>query len=173
MCYELTPAGPRESPTWNCESPSTGEAQEDHYEMFTAFARRQCVCLVSAALVAVPGCSESTQLETAPVTGTVTLDGSPLSKGIVTFQPEYGRGATGHIQADGSYSLSTYRPSDGALVGKHKIGVISTESDPAKGPEGRSRSLVPARYATPGGSGLTADVRAGQVNAIDLKLTRK
>jgi len=141
--------------------------------MFTPFKSQLCISAIAVAWVALAGCSDSSQLETATVSGTVTLDGNPLSKGIVTFQPEYGRGATGYIQADGSYLLSTYKSGDGAIVGAHKIGVISTEIDPNQGPESGSKSLVPTMYATPDGSGLSAEVQPDQENRIDLKLTSK
>ena len=73
------------------------------------------------------GCNPSYQKETAPVRGTVTLDGKPVSAGGVSFRPAAGRGAGGLIAIDGAYSLGTYTKSDGAIVGKHKVAISPPE----------------------------------------------
>jgi hypothetical protein len=52
-----------------------------------------------------------------PVSGTVTYNGQPLEKGMISFTPDgtKGVGATGVIE-DGSYALSTAGGGDGALA---------------------------------------------------------
>src|SRR5690606_35570685 len=112
------------------------------------------------------------QKETAPVTGRVTLDGTPLTSGVVFFVPVSGRGATGEIGADGTYRLGPYQPGDGAAVGTHQAAVFpkapSPEFDAAT-----SSQQVPARYQAPNTSGIEVEVVAGQTNIHDLKLTTK
>src|SRR5262245_39545204 len=73
-----------------------------------------------AALSLIAGCRNAHELDTAPVTGNVLLNGKPLTSGTVTFVPPKGRVANGEIRSDGSFELSTYRAGDGAIVGPHK-----------------------------------------------------
>lgn len=69
--------------------------------------------------------------ETAPVAGTVTLDGQPFPGVKLMFAPvakstngKAGSPGFGVVQADGSYTLGTYERGDGAVVGDHWITVI-------------------------------------------------
>lgn len=109
--------------------------------------------------------------------GTVTLDGKPLTTGSISFVPQAGRSASGIIQPDGTFTLTTYTPSDGAIVGHHQIAVQSyrrrkgAASDDAE--ESEFESLIPMRYASRGQSGLTFEVIAGQDNVVELKLESK
>jgi hypothetical protein len=120
------------------------------------------------AVISLTGCSRSHERETAKVSGIVTLDGKPLTRGTVMFVPAAGRAGTGVIAADGSYQLTTYQPDDGALVGSHKVSVaipLGSETAPA------AASPIPQRYSSAESSGLTFEVKAGEENRIDLKLT--
>jgi hypothetical protein len=97
------------------------------------------VCLAGVALL-VAGCSEGGK-PTAPVSGKVTLDGEAVTSGVLTFSPvasgaEAGKGASGVIQSDGSYTLTTYAAGDGAVIGTHRVlytasGGASSEEDTA------------------------------------------
>ena len=77
------------------------------------------------------GCGSSS-FDVAPVSGQVTVEGKPLTgKYMVIFSPiaagakdRAGRAAAGQIEADGRYSLSTYEPGDGAVVGPHRVAVV-------------------------------------------------
>ena len=61
-----------------------------------------------------PGCGGKSQFpETLPVSGKVTYKGQPVTKGTVTFQSDTGQPATGEIQPDGTYRLSTFAEKDG------------------------------------------------------------
>jgi hypothetical protein len=74
-------------------------------------------------LVAVLGCSQGSH-PTAKVAGKVTHDGQPVTSGSLTFAPAagtVGKPAAGVVKPDGSYTLSTYAPEDGAAVGRHKV----------------------------------------------------
>jgi hypothetical protein len=73
------------------------------------------------------GCSRS-PYELAPVSGTVRIDGQPLSTGKVMFAPvgdadsvDAGKPAIGCLRPDGTFELSTYKEGDGAVVGSHWI----------------------------------------------------
>jgi hypothetical protein len=124
------------------------------------------------------GCGGSEEL--ARVDGVVRLDGKPLGKGIVTFVPAAGRSASGSLGNDGTFRLGTYGKTDGALVGTHHVTITATETPTGPPnfdvdrPAVRSKDLlVPARYASTSGSGLTFDVKAGERNQAEFDLTSK
>ena len=133
----------------------------------------KAVAISFAVVVAMSGCRNANELDTAPVSGRVLMNGKPLSTGTVTFVPNRGRVANGDIQSDGTFELSTYRSGDGAIVGSHKAAVlvIRSDIDPAKGPEqDKPLMLIPPRYVTAEESGLKYEVRAGQNNNFTLEL---
>jgi hypothetical protein len=114
----------------------------------------------------------------APVDGIVRLDGKSLSKGIVTFCPMAGRSASGTINDDGTFRLETNGKGDGALVGMNRVTITATEasSDPPNFDIDRPGAaikdrLVPARYASTEGSGLTFDVKSSGNNHAEFELT--
>jgi hypothetical protein len=121
--------------------------------------REIAFCLV---LASVAGCDRGPTL--APVSGKVLLNGQPLEFGSVMFQPSSGQPAIGEIQPDGTFTLSTFAPNDGAVVGVHKVRIACYESqrrDAQKGPGEQSlgKLLIPMKYTLFDQSGLTAEVR--------------
>jgi hypothetical protein len=129
--------------------------------------------LVALCPLLLAGCGRGGRLETADVTGTVTLDGKPLAIGTVVFTPERGRAATGKLQSDGTYSLGTYATGDGALLGKHRVAVIARETLPGAGPmsEKSGAWAAPQFYSDHTKSGLTFEVKADNPNVYDIKLS--
>ncbi|WP_165072872.1 hypothetical protein [Paludisphaera rhizosphaerae] len=120
------------------------------------------------------GCGSSGP-EMGRVYGTVTLNGKPVTKGTVSFvttSPE-GRNATGTISEDGSYTLQTENPGDGALLGDYKVGLVSREDvllDYIPKKPIPPKRLIPEKYENPNTSGLTAKVESGS-NTKDFALT--
>lgn len=119
------------------------------------------------------GCSDGTQMDTAPVQGTVIYNGKPLPYGTVSFQPDAGLPAIGTIQSDGSFTLTTYSNGDGATTGSHKVAVIATEADagttPPVDPNAEMpapKFVIPAKYTSYSTSGLTAEVVEGERNVF-------
>ncbi len=108
------------------------------------------------------GCSGPEKATVVPVTGKVLLDGEPLKFGSVTLQPTRGQPARGEIGPNGEFTLSTYRPGDGAPLGRHKVKVTCYLSqDPtAKSTAGSGtveslgESLIPEHYTRFDSSGL-------------------
>lgn len=120
------------------------------------------------------GCGgPSYELETAPVSGKVTLDGVPLTEGMVQMLPSKGRMAKALIRPDGSFVLSTYGNGDGAQVGKFPVTVSMLLRDGMEGASKQSSVRIPRRYSRPATSGLEIDVRAGETNQVELALTSK
>ncbi|WP_145177085.1 hypothetical protein [Gimesia aquarii] len=135
------------------------------------------VCFVLLTLSAFTGCSgNSDELPTGKVYGKVTYKGKPLPLGSVTFIPDgMGKAASGEIQEDGSYVLTTYSKGDGAIIGNHKVMIISerdTSNLPAESAAANEDlSLIPEKYSmSPKTSGLTAIVKedGNEIN-FDLK----
>lgn len=79
------------------------------------------ICLL-ASLV---GC-DSGRLKTYPIRGKVVFaDGSPVKVGTVeTKSVEHGVQATGNIDLDGSFTLTTYKANDGAVAGQHRCVIV-------------------------------------------------
>jgi hypothetical protein len=81
------------------------------------------------------GCSDDDLGKRYPVSGHVTRRGQPLTEGTVNFQPveaSTGRAATGAIQSDGSYTLTTKDSNDGALAGDYRVVVSLANVDLSK-----------------------------------------
>jgi hypothetical protein len=97
--------------------------------------------LVSIALLITSwGCADGS-LPTGRVSGKVTFDGQPVTSGSITFAPTsgtVGKPAIGAVNADGSYTLSTYAAGDGAAIGHHKV--IYT---PGGGSESQEQAPLP------------------------------
>jgi hypothetical protein len=121
-----------------------------------------------------------------PVSGTVTYNGEPLKTGTVNFYPEdpkTGRGASGPILEDGTYTLTTQSPGDGAFGGKYKVAISSFDVDESKtaaaspgvipnhvtAAQAKRTNLIPLKYSGTDTSELTATVGPGS-NTFDFKL---
>ena len=107
----------------------------------------------------------------APVKGAITYKGKPVPQGSIMFQPDEGPAATAEIQ-DGNFTLKTFKDGDGAVLGKHKVTVISLPDQSGLLPENRNplpTPLVPFDYSFPDKSGLTAVVE-NKPNVINFDL---
>jgi hypothetical protein len=141
--------------------------------MSRAFARcAPSAALGITALATALGCGKPAyELETAPVQGKVTLDGEPLPSGYVVVPTARGRMASGRIQPDGTFVLSTYDEGDGAQVGMHPVIVNELPPDEFSPAPAEVRVPIPTRYTSAGTSGLTIDVKPGEDNYLELNLT--
>ncbi|RIK84334.1 MAG: hypothetical protein DCC67_04995 [Planctomycetota bacterium] len=149
------------------------------------------------ALSMIVGCDHSGRLDTAEVTGTVTLDGQPLSAGTILFRPESGRAGRGKVENGRIVEASTYGINDGIVLGEHKIAIqpipdiapvtVSRMEDPTDrvhnarqlpsyapgGPRKRAQAApIPAKYHDPDQSGLTANIDEDGEELL-LKLTSR
>ncbi len=130
------------------------------------FALSPRAVLAAVAALAVVGCS-SGQPKLAVVRGTITYKGKPVPNGTITFVPANAPAATGKINRDGTYTLTTYKAGDGAVLGTHKVVVAAMEDMTGRLPEDRNPlppSLVPNKYSSIGTTDLTAEVKEGENN---------
>lgn len=135
--------------------------------------------LLALALVAAgSGCSrrpdawQRARPATFPVTGIVTVRGTPIEKATVVFlssprNPEWKWGevaAFGETDGDGRFRLRTFREGDGAIAGTHVVLVQKTtysprsagaDADPTTFVE---KHLLPERYRTRETTPFTAEV---------------
>lgn len=106
------------------------------------------------------GCSHGDRPELGYVTGTVTMDGKPLAKVIVTFKPTQGRPSVGMTDENGDYHLEYSYQVPGTKVGLNQVAF--------SWPIGVAGShVIPARYS--GKSDINRDVQAGS-NSFDFDL---
>ena len=109
------------------------------------------------------------------VSGVVTLDGAPLTRGTVTFSPaQPGPVAYGSIDGSGNYSLNTGRE-EGLKSGQYAVSVVakedSTPDESGRGlPPTPGKNITPEWYASKQNSGLSFTVESGS-NDINLTLT--
>jgi len=126
---------------------------------------------LAAWALAPAGCNHGPELS--PVHGTVTLeDGSPLKKGMVIFEgaPTAGKAvaARGEVRPDGTYELSTFKPGDGAPLGKYRVQI--NPMDLSDVPDEEKKLPFDAKYLKFETSGLEYEVRPGP-NAFSIRLT--
>ncbi|HUP79792.1 MAG TPA: carboxypeptidase-like regulatory domain-containing protein [Pirellula sp.] len=120
--------------------------------------------LVFVLCVSAIGCSE---MKVAPVSGTVTLDGKPLERASVLFQPKAGgRPSNGVTDKNGFYRLGYSMNEEGAEVGSCIVKVSTALPSEQEGSK-RAKELVPTRYAK---DPIVVEV-ASRSNTIDLSLT--
>jgi hypothetical protein len=120
------------------------------------------VCVTGLCKVVLYG-SVPDAASTVPVSGTVLLAGHLLEGGEVEFHSPSAR-ATGRIEPDGSYRLTTFQPGDGAVPGVYRVAVRPLHSQ-----SGTPLVSIPARYADPETSGLSYEI-VQSTNVIDIAL---
>ena len=158
--------------------------------MFTA-------CTV-AGVFAFVGCGGDDLGTRYPVSGTVTYQGKPLAKGTITFMSDKGDAGRGPDEIkDGAYTLTAVNEGDSDFPGNYKVVIESIDVDlsgvetkakkfaeKAKIPynesmidqqslakaRSKAKSNIPAKYAKPATSGLTAVVKE-QSTTVNFDLT--
>jgi hypothetical protein len=128
----------------------------------------------TAVLLILLGCSRASH--EAEVSGTVTLDGKTIGPGTIVFAPTTadGKPATGAIESDGRYSLST-RQRTALAAGAYQVAISIRElpKDVNRGdrpPLGKL--LIPEKYEDHTRSGLEYQVSPGR-NTINIELVSR
>lgn len=117
---------------------------------------------------------------TAKAGGKVTANGQAVPGGTISLQPlgsgssGVGKPASGQIQSDGSFKLTTYVADDGAVLGKHRVSFAPPPAQAAEVPAGGHAAapqkgpfddLVPQ---TP-----EVEIKAGENNELKIELVPK
>jgi len=118
------------------------------------------------------GCSKK-PFPLAYTSGICTCNGEPMSGGLIILSPIHdpeihgqkrlvGKSAQGLIQPDGSFVLTTYKPNDGAVIGKHAVELsLSVLEDDA-----------PKQPCKTVGPNVTVEVLPGK-NTLEIELAGK
>ena len=125
------------------------------------------------------GCGSSDGLDRQAVSGTITLDGSPLPTGTIRLDPTSQNAGTqlSAMISNGKYSLSK---AEGPVPGTYKVQISSTEDPkfalpagktPGEAPVPVAKEKVPDKFNV--NSSLTMTVKAGQTEPIDFSLSSK
>lgn len=152
---------------------------------------QQYFLLLLSASFALSGCGGAAKDPLYAVGGTVTVKGTPVKEGAITFIPAQGRQVSGIIE-NGKYSLTTYQHNDGARAGEYKVQVqameaaggeetsaidevssfaeelkLETDAPPRRQ---RIKFIVPPVYANPATTPLKATVEAKEANEINFEI---
>ena len=131
-------------------------------------------CAGSFLLVAFVGMTGCGGTYDSSVSGVVTLDGNPVPRGTVAFQPmSGGPAAYAPIQVNGDFTVRTGRE-DGLPSGEYDVTVTANEppaiqQTAAGGPPPPGKPITPAWYRIKETAGLRFTVEAGE-NEINLEL---
>jgi hypothetical protein len=126
---------------------------------------RLAVCAALAAFLLTPtGCGEGGP-KIVPVSGTVTLDGQPLTYGHIQVMPAGWRPASGRLDGSGRFTLTTSTPNDGCAVGTHPVVVLAGESI---NPD-TMKWHAPQKYADVATSNLTVTI-SGPTDDLKIEL---
>ena len=136
-------------------------------------------CSFALLCLVIAGCGGS-GIDLCTVTGTVTLDGTPLEGATVEFQPtgEGGSPSYGQTDASGAYNLMFTYDKEGATPGDHTVRISKTtggegdddddDGDDDDDDDGEVQETLPAKYNSE--TTLTATVTDGK-NVLDFALT--
>lgn len=121
------------------------------------------------------GCGPPNEFTTYRVAGEVVFaDGTPLRGGSVLFESEsnvQGKKvvARGPINPDGTFSLGTNQPGDGAVAGWHRVSVHPPAPD-VDVDESRDVPPIDVRFQDPRRSGLRFEVKPDAENRYTVEV---
>ena len=119
--------------------------------MITDWMKRSA--LLGLALLFAAGCSDGLPRRV-PVSGTVLIDGEPLTRGSIMVVPLGDRPAGSSIGPDGRFRLSSYKLNDGVVTGTHAVAIQANKHIS----ERETLWLAPKKYGSPATSGLTVTI---------------
>jgi hypothetical protein len=123
------------------------------------------VAVLLPGLVFFAGCKGTSHPKTIKVKGKVTYKGAPVSQGSVSFQPVKpaegypNRPATGILNSDGTFEMSSFEAGDGVVPGEYKVAIESITSRPSpEEPDKPEVWAIPKKYGNAEEGGLTATI---------------
>ncbi len=120
--------------------------------------RRCAQSLLFALVLLAAGCSAGK----GSISGKVSLNGTPVAGGTITFQSEVGnREVFSALIKDGQYSIEGV-PTGKARVTVKNLGPGAGGKQDGNRAASQGASPIPARYADPDSSGLSLTVRPGE-----------
>ena len=145
--------------------------------------------LLCGLLIPLAGCGDDGRPKLVEATGTLKLNGEPVSDALIYFRPKEGnpimRPSRAKTDAQGRFRLSTYNEGDGIPLGEYRIGIekrqLVGDLPPNYNPEAPEATrltyqwITPKELANPETSGLEASVTPSGLEpaVFDLKRPRK
>lgn len=135
---------------------------------FSVKAIYPAACILGWMLV---GCNRNPP--TYPVVGKVQFpSGASVRMGTVeTKSRDLGIIARGKINSDGTFSLTTFHPDDGAVSGTHDCVVVQLVIAEELGKTGTTFGVVDPRHNSYHSSGLTMEILPDKINEVTLEVT--
>jgi hypothetical protein len=131
-------------------------------------------CVISVAFV---GCGDNGPV-LYRVSGTVTVEGQPLEKAGVAFQPDESKGnklglfPAGTTDPSGKYELTT-SSKNGAPAGHYKIVIIPYSPPPTGGAVPKAAAIpFDKKFSNPKETDLAFEVTSKSSQTFDIKLTK-
>jgi len=124
-----------------------------------------------ASLAVVSGCGDD-RPDLYPISGRVTVDGTPARGAYVTLHPEKRQPLGtpkpfGRADAAGQFELTTYSTADGVPAGDYRVTVVWPENPDARGP---SPDRLSGHYANPSGTSLSVTIQEGMTELAPFRL---
>ena len=122
------------------------------------------------------GCSETnSQLPVFPVRGTVLLKGKPLANALVAVHPidtsdPRATSCRATTDANGRFTISTYKANDGAPKGDYKATVECYQLKGSGSSLEPGPNVLPVKYSLPTTTSLTFRVAEGTNNSPTIEL---
>ena len=129
-----------------------------------AFRLPIAAALCASGLAAIVGCEKNP--DRVAIAGQVLIDGQPLRYGQIRFVPKGGRPSDAELDENGRFTLTSFKPGDGAALGVHRIAVFANEQLD----DTRTKWHAPKKYSYYDTSGLTQEI-TGPTEDIVIKLT--
>jgi len=131
-----------------------------------------CTLVPLSILCLLSGCGGGGEhFDVAPVSGRVTVEGEPVSGGMIQITPQGagegtnpGKTGIAEIGSDGTFSVTTYTPGDGAVVGTATITAGATDPDSPWKKELKSPATV---EIGPGQNQLTVDIKSDGTASVE------
>ena len=141
------------------------------------------IAAILGVLISTPGCDGATdKFARQAVYGTVTVDGQPLAKGSISFDPDVKPDqkevvSGGAVITNGSYSIDK---AEGLTPGKYRVSIMSLPEDPPLAPgQAPGAPTKPSKPAIPipdqynAKTTLSIEVTAGGKNSFPFDLKTK
>ena len=127
------------------------------------------------------GCSQSEGPDTVDVTGTISMNGSPVEGANVIFHPVDAEVSTlasqARTDAEGRFELQTHTGGGnyklGIVPGKYAVVVTKLDTAAIANTYAPPQNALAKKYSNPMTSGLSADVRAGEENDFPFSVDPK
>jgi len=126
------------------------------------------ICLIALAFMVVAGGCGPSAPALVPLSGTLTVDGRPLARGMIQFEADSG-GATAVATVTDGHFTATTAGRRGIVPGRYTAR-LEARAEPTDETDTLPKSLVATKYADAATSGLTCEAVAGRDNSVEWNL---